>query len=117
MILLSALALTLCAPGPRYNCVVDGDTFWLAGEKIRITDIDTPETDQAKCPAERAAGERAKRRLLELLNAEPYRIRRTGTDRYGRTLSVVTNRRGSIGDQLVREGLARPYAGGRKPWC
>ena len=112
-----ALALTLCAPGPRDNCVVDGDTFWLAGEKIRIADIDTPETDQAKCPAERARGLEAKSRLRELLNAEPYQVRRTGTDRYGRTLAVITNPNGSIGDHLVREGLARTWDGRRHPWC
>ena len=115
--ILSALALTLCAPGPRDNCVVDGDTFWLAGEKIRIADIDTPETDQAKCPAERARGLQAKRRLLELLNATPYTVKRTGTDRYKRTLAVVVNSRGSIGEQLVREGLARRWDGARHPWC
>lgn len=117
MLLLAALALTLCPAGPRDNCVVDGDTFWLAGEKIRIADIDTPEVSQPKCAAEKALGERAKRRLLALLNAAPYEIRRTGTDRYGRTLGVVVNARGSIGDQLVREGLARTWSGRREPWC
>lgn len=115
--ILAALALILCAPGPRDNCVVDGDTFWLAGEKIRVAGIDTPETDQAKCPAERARGLQAKRRLLELLNAAPYQIQRSGRDRYGRTLAVVTNSRGSIGDQLVRGALARTWDGKRHPWC
>lgn len=43
--LFSTLALTLCAPGPRDNCVVDGDTFWRAGEKIRLADIATPEIE------------------------------------------------------------------------
>lgn len=32
----------LCA-GERLTCVVDGDTFWLEGRKIRVADIDTPE--------------------------------------------------------------------------
>ena len=97
--------------------MTDGDTYWEGHEKIRLADIDTPEIEHAQCPAERAAGERAKRRLLDLLNAEPYRIQRTGTDRYGRTLAIVTNRGGSIGDRLVREGLARTWSGRREPWC
>src|SRR3546814_7054959 len=32
----------------RRTCVVDGDTFWLEGEKIRIADIDTPEISEPK---------------------------------------------------------------------
>lgn len=28
----------------RRNCVVDGDTFWLEEEKVRISNIDAPET-------------------------------------------------------------------------
>jgi len=50
--LLIAAALAVCAPGPRDNCVHDGDTVWLAGEKIRIADIDTPELN-GKCEHER----------------------------------------------------------------
>ena len=66
--ILSAAALTLCSASPRDNCVVDGDTFWLGGEKIRLSDINAPETHGAACPGERALGERAKARLLVLLN-------------------------------------------------
>lgn len=36
MIVTAASAiLALCTPGPRDDCVVDGDTFWLVGEKMR----------------------------------------------------------------------------------
>lgn len=115
--LLESLALSICAPGPRDNCVVDGDTFWVAGEKVRIENIDAPETDQAKCSAERELGERAKHRLVTLLNAGTPQIKRTGSDRYGRTLARVMVDGRDVGGQLVREGLARPYAGGRQPWC
>lgn len=115
MSVITALALTLCAPGPRDNCVVDGDTFWRAGEKVRIADIDAPEIE-GQCPYERDLAQRAKRRLLEILNSG-FEIQRTGNDRYGRTLAIVTNRRGSIGDQLVAEGLARTWSGRREPWC
>lgn len=107
MMILAALALSICAPGPRDNCVVDGDTIWLAGEKIRIENIDTPETDQAKCPAERAAGEQAKRRLQQLVNSGPLYVERKGTDRYGRTLATVRVNGIDVGVVLVREGLAR----------
>jgi hypothetical protein len=38
---LAALALAACPPsGARDHCVVDGDTLWWEGEKIRIAEID-----------------------------------------------------------------------------
>jgi endonuclease YncB( thermonuclease family) len=57
-----------CAVGSRDTCVVDGDTIWLDGVKIRIADIDTPEIRQPKCSGEKVLGERAKQRLIVLLN-------------------------------------------------
>lgn len=120
LIFVSAFALTLCPPGPRDNCVVDGDTFWLSGEKIRIADIDTPEVSEPQCAAEKALGDRATRRLLVLLNAGPFELRQRGKrdrDRNGRLLRVVIRDGHSIGDRLVSEGLARTWTGQREPWC
>lgn len=119
MLLLAAL-LTICAPGPRDNCVVDGDTIWLGGEKIRLADIDAPEISDPKCASERALGERAKFRLLELVNSGPVTLAPSGNrdrDRYGRLLRVVLVNGRSAGAQLVREGLAREWDGARHPWC
>jgi micrococcal nuclease len=115
--ILAAATFALCAPGPRHTCVVDGDTFWLAGEKIRIADIDTPEVSAPKCRAEYELGLKASHRLRELLNAGPFELTGTGVDRNGRSLRVVTRGGRSIGDQLVREGLARTWTGRREPWC
>jgi endonuclease YncB( thermonuclease family) len=36
---------------------------------------------------------------------------------YGRKLRTVEVNGTGVGDALVNEGLARPYAGGRRPWC
>lgn len=112
MMILATLALSLSNPiavcpssGVRATCVHAGDSWVLNRERIRITYIDTPELD-GRCAAESRLAIRARDRLVQLSNAEPYTVRRTGTDRYGRTLAIVTNSRGSIGDQLVREGLA-----------
>lgn len=109
------LALAICQPGPRDNCVVDGDTIWLHGEKIRLADIDAPEID-GKCPYERELAQRATHRLSQLLSG-PITLRRQGQDKYGRTLAVVVVDGHSVGDQLVSEGLARTWSGRREPWC
>lgn len=42
---------SICSGSPRTNCVVDGDTFWFRGQKIRIADIDTPELSPPRCGA------------------------------------------------------------------
>ena len=49
----------MCFTGGGYNCVVDGDTIWLHGEKIRIADIDAPETHDPRCSSEKELGDRA----------------------------------------------------------
>lgn len=108
-----------CAGGKRINCVVDGDTFWYRGEKIRIADINTPETSEPKCRREAELGERATARLTQLLNAGAFSLE-TGEreqDRYGRALRVVTRGGESLGAALTREGLAEPWRGYRGDWC
>lgn len=104
----------------RRTCVVDGDTFWLEGIKVRVADIDTPEISEPRCDAEYALGIRARDRLMELLNGGPFMLVPVGArdeDQYGRKLRVVVRDRVSLGDQLVREGLARTWTGRREPWC
>lgn len=118
-LLMLAALFSLCGDGPRQTCVVDGDTFWLHGEKIRIADINAPETHGAGCPEEARRGEAARLRLQRLLNAGPFALA-TGArarDRYGRSLRVVLRDGQSLGAQLVREGLAEPWRGSRGDWC
>lgn len=118
--LIAAAALTICPAGPRDNCVVDGDTFWLNGRKVRIADIDTPEVGDPKCEAEYALGLKATHRLRQLLNAGPFELKaivRREQDRYGRDLRVVVRDGRSLGNQLVSEGLARSWVGRRGSWC
>lgn len=109
----------LCHSGGGRNCVVDGDTFWFAGDKYRIADIDTPETHPARCAEEAARGAAATERLQMWLNAGAFSLESAGrdTDRHGRKLRIVTRGGASVGSVLVDEGLARPWEGRRRPWC
>jgi endonuclease YncB( thermonuclease family) len=108
-----------CSEGGGRNCVIDGDTFWFAGTKIRIADVDAPEVSAPRCVEEATRAAAATRRLHDLLNAGPFSLvsASDGTDRYGRALRIVTRNGESLGAALVDEGLARWYAGGRRPWC
>lgn len=113
--LLLAAALAICAPGPRDNCVVDGDTFWLAGEKVRIANIDTPEI-HGQCDRERDLARQARERLAALMDGT-IALHRQGRDRYGRVLARVTAQGRDVGAVLIAEGLAREWKGRRLPWC
>lgn len=108
-----------CHIGGGINCVVDGDTFWMGGEKIRIADIDAPETHPPRCAEEARLGSAATDRLRVLLNQGPIELLAADRtfDRYGRRLAVVTRDGTSLGSILVAEGLARRWDGARRPWC
>ncbi len=102
------------------NCIVDSDTIIFHGEKIRIADVDTPQTKRAKCEDERKRGFYAQQRLRELLNEGGFTLaswpgRRQ--DAQGEKLRVILRNGRSIGEQLVAEGLARPPAGAARSWC
>jgi micrococcal nuclease len=109
----------LCHTGGGYNCVVDGDTFHYHFTRIRMADIDTPETHPPRCAYEAELGRRATERLQELLNQGPFTLRTIDRDedQYGRKLRVVMRGGDSLGLQLVNEGLARRWTGRRRPWC
>lgn len=81
----------------RHTCVVDGDTIWLEGEKIRIADIDTPEISEPKCDAEYQLGMKATYRLRDLLNEGAFEVRpilRTDS-RSTKSLTTVPGRSGT----------------------
>ena len=111
---------TLCSGSVRTHCVVDGDTLWHNGTKIRVADIDTPEVGKPRCSHEANLGAKATRRLLELVNAGPVEFQSwpgRDEDKYGRKLMVLVRDGRSLGDILVSEGLARTWSGRREPWC
>lgn len=116
----SGRVFSLCHTGGGTNCVVDGDTIWMDGIKIRVADIDAPETHPPRCDREADLGNRATKRLLALVNQGPFEaklIGRRDEDQYGRKLRVLVRNGRSLGDILVSEGLARTWDGARHPWC
>lgn len=109
----------VCAGSVRMSCVVDGDTFWLDGVKYRVADINTPEIGQPQCAAEAALGRAATSRFAQLLSEGPFDLRsiERDEDQYGRKLRIVERNGQSLGQTLVREGLAHEWRGRREGWC
>lgn len=108
---------TVCSGAAAANCVIDGDTLRVGGEKIRLADIDAPEIFSPACPLEKMIGLRAQRRLLELVNGRPFAMEAPlvgRVDRYGRKLRTLTRDGRSLGDTLVFEGLA---SASERDWC
>jgi endonuclease YncB( thermonuclease family) len=105
--------------------VIDGDTFAIDRERIRLLGIDAPETREARCEQERIAGYRTKSRVVELIRfGRTIDIRRQGHDPFGRTLAHVVIDGRDLGEQFVREKLALPYRSGEEAkatrlarWC
>lgn len=108
-----------CKWGGGTNCVVDGDTFYLGGDKVRIAGIDAPETHDYGCESELALGNRATEMLHSLLNSGPVTMTSIDRDRdvYGRLLRNVAVNGQDVGEAMVSAGVAREYASGRRPWC
>ncbi len=109
----------ICFGPARYTCVVDGDTIWFEGRKIRIADINTPEISKPGCAYEERLGQKAKVRLQALLNEGNFALQSIDRDQdqYGRDLRIITRGGESLGEILVAEGLAERWQGYRRNWC
>ena len=108
-----------CYRGGGTNCVVDGDTFWIGGEKVRIADIDAPETHPPRCAEEARLGNEATERLHALLNSGALTMSAIDRDRdrYGRLLRNVAVSGQDVGEAMIAAGVARAYGSGRRSWC
>lgn len=109
----------------HYYCVIDGDTFRIGRERVRVVGIDTAERN-ARCPAEAALAEQSTRALQEWLNRGPFQVTARldePRDRYGRALRIIKRtlpdgREDSLADWMQAHGGARSYLGGmRGGWC
>lgn len=130
--LLMATPAVAAAPfeGPvkaRVLKVLDGDTFLAEAElwpgqslriHVRLRGIDAPER-KARCPAERDMAAAARSALARHLGDEVRISNIAGAKYYGRVLAdVAAASGGDVSAQMLRDGLARPYAGGRRAgWC
>jgi len=91
--------------------VVDGDTIYLNGEKIRFTGIDTPELKQT-CIKEGVidpCGVTAKEILIEKIGDNKVECIKEGKDQYKRTLAECFVNDESLSSYLVKSGYAFAY--------
>lgn len=112
------LKFGLCDKGGGTNCVVDGQSFFLAGKAIRVAGIVAPATHSARCDGESLLGWAAAERLQKILGGGRLTTRPVppGHDGNGRELREVRIDGRDVGQLLIAAGLARP-AGQNDGWC
>lgn len=110
------IAMPVCVSGKRINCVVDGDTIWVRGEKIRLEGFNAPEMN-GTCGRERRMALQARDELQRALNSRAFTIERNGTDRYRRTLATIRAGGRDVGVGLISKGLAHEWRGFKEGWC
>ena len=111
-----ATEFPICGSGKRVTCVVDGDTFWLHGEKIRPEGFDAAEMGAPKCRRKAPLADAAAAELARVLSSGKVEIQGNGRS-YDRRLARVTVDGVDIAEPMIASGLARPYAPGAAPWC
>jgi endonuclease YncB( thermonuclease family) len=135
VVALLSCASALAEPLSRSDiAIVDGDTIHAHGKTYRLVGFDAPETSNAKCPAERELGERAAKRLKEIVDLGGLDLtevpcsclpgtRHTRFCNYGRQCGVLRVGGNDVGAILIREDLGRPFYCGkyrcprRRGWC
>jgi micrococcal nuclease len=109
--------------------LVDGDTFDCTVDlgfnishkiRVRMFGINTPES-RTRDLEEKARGLASKKRLVEILEEGEgnLMLQTKEKGKYGRYLGVITNVRNpdsivNINQQLITEGYAVPYFGGKR---
>lgn len=98
--------------------VIDGDTFGIGSEHIRILGMDAPETHPPRCAQEAQLGNAATEKLKELLSSGTVTLSGSGHDLYGRELKQVSVDGVDVAQTMIAAGLASSYSGGKKQgWC
>lgn len=101
--------------------VIDGDTITVNGKTVHLVGFIAPETQDAQCKAERDLGDKAARRLRELIEGGgldyapvvcpcPSATLGRWFCNFGRSCGTLKANGRNVGDVLVEEGLAATYS-------
>lgn len=114
----SAAVLPMTSGAGVVERVVDGDTFVVDGQKVRVLGVDTPETVKPNTPVQ-CGGEEATAFAHQLLDGRHVTLvadpSQADKDRYQRLLRYVRLDDGrDYSIEAARAGMARNYVYGRK---
>lgn len=102
---------------------IDGDTYQIAGKRLRLAGWDSPETgNSANCRAEHDLGLKAEAQAkLFVSTARTAILQRLGEDQYQREVARIWLDGTDIGKMLEVDGLAvkihKDEVTGKADWC
>ena len=106
-----------CYNADGANCVLDGATLYVRGNKVDIAGVQAPQIQGARCTAERNQGIEAAVRLADLLNSGNVTVSAPFSDPYGRAVRKVRVNGADVAGTLIDAGVAREYDGSGQGWC
>jgi endonuclease YncB( thermonuclease family) len=123
LLVLAVIALPLASSAAHAKTiagratVIDGDTLEIHGERIRILDVDAPESRQ-RCTDRRGidvqvwfCGSEAANKLANLVGARTVTCETTRKDRYKRWLARCSVAGHDLALRLAEHGWVFPYRG------
>ena len=105
-----------CYNAEASNCVVDGSTAFIAGERVEIAGLVAPRIRDGQCEAEKSLGISAAMSLADLLNSGPVTVSAPFTDEFGRTAQTVKAGGKDVAEALIDQKLAL-RAGRKRNFC
>jgi endonuclease YncB( thermonuclease family) len=117
---LLATAAAAAEPGGTITgtaSVIDGDTFAIGDQRVRLWGVDAPEGSQV-CQRNGQSwecGDDAAAALEALLNGQEVACTEVDRDRYGRTVATCMVGGQDIGAAMVRQGWALDFERGPRP--
>ena len=106
-----------CYSSDGGDCVSDGDTIYVGGEKVRVAGIEAPQIQGYQCEAERSRGIAAAVRLAEMLNSGNVTVSKTFREQSGRTVRKVLVNGEDVGETMISAGVAREVGDNEPDWC
>lgn len=102
-----------CYDGDTCRININNTPTFVATQSLRFNGFDTPEL-RGKCGREKLLAKRAKEVTLKYMQSNPRLVVSDKRDKYGRLIVDAPD----LAEQLISDGLARPYDGGkREGWC
>ena len=106
-----------CRTNAASDCVLDGDTIFIAGQRVEIAGVDAPDVHGSRCPEESRRGIQAAVRLRDLLNRGTVAITASERAADGRIARRVEADGRDVALTLVAGGFARTPGAGPRSWC
>ena len=105
-----------CYDAEGSNCVLDGDTIYLEGQRIEIAGLKAPKIQGAQCDQERSRGIDSAVRLADLLNSGKVTLGPSVREPDGQLRTKVEVGGNDVGTAMINAGMAREY-GNTNGWC